>query len=57
MKTKKRKTPAKSRLARQAERAMREAVAKVVEECESKGLRLPVWKNNKAVLLPLKKIK
>ncbi len=48
-----RKTPAnKTSLTRKANAAMRDAVAKVVEEHRRDGRPLAVWQDGKAVLVP-----
>ncbi|MBI4063656.1 MAG: hypothetical protein HY401_05070 [Elusimicrobia bacterium] len=48
---KKKKKPAvKPPLARDAEKAMREAVDKIVEECKKNGLPIAIWKNGKSFL-------
>ncbi len=43
-------------LDKKAEKAMREAVAKVVQEHKKSGLPLLVWKNGKVVRLSAKNI-
>lgn len=54
MKTK--RAPKKTRLAKLAERAMRQGVAEAIAECKRKGLPIPIWKNDKIVLLPSKEV-
>jgi hypothetical protein len=41
----------------QAEKAMREAVNKVVEESKKSGILLPVWKNGKVAYIRAKNIR